>query len=355
MPVPVVVGAGISVAAREAAKRLTIWLLRLAGAATTAHEIVDLTRGALSGVEGFEMGIAEAKEYIRKQIEALKKEIDFNIDEKFEQAALYQLTAGDIKLQSPMTKRAEGRKGDNTPTIIAAIKQAIPFRQVIGKLCEAADNAPMIQLRRRSGIKPSDLLSKKKLVMEALLKLEDLTEVDVIDGLDDFITVRLKQLVLSFLIEFIDEMIDWRSPLKAEVCFGPRLAGFRDPPLEDGTKLKRVGTSLNPFYPMPIREQGALSADIVIPDYRKEPMKKENLFAIIEVKFPGDRIKNKQFRQYDELSRVAARMKTKITTLACTNGNLPVGKGCRVALFRYPEDMPKTKKPGSRSGNSHHR
>jgi hypothetical protein len=210
---------------------------------------------------------------------------------------------------------------------------------VIGNLCKVADSMPMIQLRRKPGIKPSDLLSKRKMAMEALLKLDDLTNLDVIPELDGFITVRLKQLVLNFLIEFMDEMLDWQSPLKTEVCFGT-FPSFADPPVEDGTKLKRVGTTLNPFYPHPIRTRGHISIDLAIPDYRKEPMRKQNLFAIIEIKFPGDAIKKDQLDLYKKLSEAAANKKTSITTIPRTNGNLPVGKGCRLALFRYPEDMP---------------
>jgi hypothetical protein len=86
--------------------------------------------------------------------------------------------------------------------------------------------------------------------------------------------------------------------------------------------------------------KNAISADLAIPDYRRKPMEKANLFAVIEIKFPGDKIRNtNQFDRYERLSEACAAKKTDKTTLARTNGKTVVGKGCRVALFRYPEDV----------------
>jgi hypothetical protein len=130
--------------------------------------------------------------------------------------------------------------------------------------------------------------------------------------------------------------------------------------------LKRSSNSLNPFFPPPRRGKGGNSAivsDLAIPDYRGQPMEKQNLFAIIEIKFPGDSIKNEQFKQYDELSKACIRKKTDVTTAARINGHLSVDKGCRVALFRYPEDVAvgadddkedKPDKPGKPFNRRHH-
>ncbi len=121
--------------------------------------------------------------------------------------------------------------------------------------------------------------------------------------------------------------------------------------LHGATRLLRTGNTLNPFYPAPYRQRGSCSADLAIPDYRKQPLKKDNLFAIIEIKFPGDSIKKEQFVNYKELADTAAKIKTDAASLVRTNGQKGVGTGCRVALFRYPEDVavdqkePNHKKP----------
>jgi hypothetical protein len=105
-------------------------------------------------------------------------------------------------------------------------------------------------------------------------------------------------------------------------------------------RSSKTGFCISPFYPLPHRKRGAFSADLAIPDYRRQPIKKDNLFAVIEIKFQGDKIRNTaQFDRYEKLSKECASFKTDTTTLARTNGHTMVGKGCRVALFRYPEDV----------------
>jgi hypothetical protein len=162
-------------------------------------------------------------------------------------------------------------------------------------------------------------------------------ELGQLDKLDDFIMVRLKQLVTSLIFEFFDKMLNLASPLKAEACFG-KPEGFADPLLAGGARLLRRGVELNPFFPAP-HGKGSISADLTIPDYRKEPLKKDNLFAVIEIKFKGDRITNAQFKKYNKLAEKCAKPKTDGTTLPRTNGKSGVSKGCLVALFRYPEDV----------------
>jgi hypothetical protein len=92
-------------------------------------------------------------------------------------------------------------------------------------------------------------------------------------------------------------------------------------------------------------------ADLIIPDYRKKPTRKDNIFAIVEIKFPGDRIEAKQFKNYEKLLAAAASAKTKTSPVRL--GQQPVSSGGRLSLFRFPEDKPRSdddttkKKPAS--------
>jgi len=326
-----------------------VWgIIEVVGAAITAYEMYDLGKTLYEDVEKYSRNLEQAKAELRKQIESIKKEIGQNIDEKMEHGFLVTLTEQDKSQQSENTRQAKGR-GAGAPEIIAAIEQHIPFRQVISMVCAKADKTPAIGLRRKKGVTIKDLpKAKQKVLMELLaLSAEELAGVS---DIDQFIVVRLKQLVANFIFEFIDEVLGWKSPLKAEVCFGPS-AKFDDPKLAGATRLLRTGSTLNPFYPAPYRQRGSCSADLAIPDYRKQPLKKDNLFAIIEIKFPGDSIKKEQFVNYKELADTAAKIKKDAASLVRTNGQKGEGTGCRVALFRYPEDVavdqkePNHKKP----------
>ncbi|WP_297575420.1 hypothetical protein [uncultured Deefgea sp.] len=315
-----------------------VWgVIEVTAAAVTTYEMYDLGKSLYEDIEKYDRNLDQAKDELRKKIEAIKKEIGQNIDEKAERGFLAAMSEQDRGMQSENTRNAKGRAGNSSPEIIAAIKQTIPFRKVIGMVCAQADKTPAIGLRRKKGVTIQDLpKAKQKILLELLaLSAEELAD---IKDIDQFILVRLKQLVANFIFEFIDEVLSWRSPLKAEVCFGPP-AKFDDPKLAGTTRLLRTGSKLNPFYPAPYRQRGSCSADLVIPDYRKDPLKKDNLFAIIEIKFPGDSIKTEQFKNYDRLAKTAAKIKTDAASLSRTNGQKGVGTGCRVALFRYPEDV----------------
>lgn len=315
-----------------------VWgIIEVVSAAVTAYEMYDLGKSLYEDVEKYSRNLDQAKEELRKQIESIKKEIGQNIDEKMERGFLTAMTGQDRGMQSENTRQAKGRTGTGSPEIIAAIKQPIPFRKVIGMVCAQADKTPAIGLRRKKGVTIKDLpKAKQKILMELLaLSAEELAG---ISDIDQFIVVRLKQLVANFIFEFIDEVLSWRSPLKAEVCFGPQ-PKFDDPKLAGATRLLRSGTTLNPFYPAPYRQRGSCSADLAIPDYRKQSLKKDNLFALIEIKFPGDSIKAAQFDNYRLLADTSAKIKTAFETRSRTNGQKGVTTGCRVALFRYPEDV----------------
>ena len=110
--------------------------------------------------------------------------------------------------------------------------------------------------------------------------------------------------------------------LKTRKYLTPQLAGT--------TRLKRSGSEINPFWPMPYKGKNTIGADIIIPEYRGEPLTLTNIFALVEIKFQGDRIDEKQFNNYNDLKNQCAQAKkaSKITA----------SEGFKLSLFRYPED-----------------
>ena len=82
---------------------------------------------------------------------------------------------------------------------------------------------------------------------------------------------------------------------------------------------------------MPYKGKGVIGADIVIPEYRGEPLTLTNIFALVEIKFQGDRIDEEQFQNYERLKSQCAHAKkaSKITA----------SEGFKLSLFRYPEDV----------------
>lgn len=309
-----------------------VWgVLELVAAAITLYELGELAKDLYEGYEKYGKDIAKAKEEVRKVVHSIQQEIARKIDEKEEIAILLALTATDAQGQN--TRRAQGR-GAGQNTINAAIEQKIPFRDAIGKVCEAANRMPVLSLRRKKGVSIKDLPHAKRKVLEELLgkALEEIADVD----LDEFIVVRLRQLAANLLFEFVDECLDWASPLKAEAGFGPP-PRYDDPPVQGTTRLRRLG-KINPFYPGPYQyKKGSISADLMIQEYRHKRPDKGNIFAIVEVKFPGDRIEEPQFKAYQRMLDVAATVKT--TRIANRYKNQPVNSGGRLSLFRYPEDI----------------
>jgi hypothetical protein len=206
-----------------------VWgIIELAAAAMTAYEIYDVGKTFYDGVEEFKGSLDEAKKSIRETIKKMEKEIVEKIKELGDLGFLYALENGDLKQQSAATRNVQKRKGDaDSDIIVAAIKQKIPFRKIIGEVCEKADKTPIFSLRKKKNVKISDLAHAKKEAMTQLLAL-GAEELETIRDIDDFIVVRLKQLVASLVFEFIDDMLEWKSPLKAEVCFGlPRTMMIR--------------------------------------------------------------------------------------------------------------------------------
>lgn len=315
---------------------LVVWgILELAAAALAAYETYDALSELYEGLDSYKKSLDEAKKSLEKVIEKLKAEIDLKIEEKEEVPILLAAAAGDR--QGQVTRKAAGR-GAGNPLINAAIEQKIPFRKVISLVCEKADSLPVLQLRNKTGnsLKPQDVAKIKSKLLKELVKRGIEAGTDIKD-LDAFILVRLKQLAADLLFEFIDYAIDWKSPLKCEVSFGPP-TGYSDHPIGDSaTQLKRVG-KINPFYPVPPpnNRKGSISADLIIPDYRKKRCDKNNIFAIVEIKFQNDKIELVQFEQYKDLLKSAAKVKT--AGHAIRYANKPVSSGGRLSLFRYPED-----------------
>jgi hypothetical protein len=196
---------------------------------------------------------------------------------------------------------------------------------------------PIPQLRKKKGISIKDLPAAKRKAMEEILEktVEEIADAEF----DEFVLIRLKQFAANLMFEFIDYCLDWASPLKCEVSFGPKPT-YADHPSE-GTRLKRVG-SVSPFYPFPPPNnvKGCISADLVINEYRKKPTGKKNLIVIVEIKFQGDKIDRKQFDQYEDLLKAAGKVKTEKSPVR--HDNDPVSSGGHLSLFRYPEDKPPT-------------
>jgi hypothetical protein len=326
-------------------------IIELIGAALAAYEALDTIKELYEGLEQYNKGIDAAKKEIEEVIRKLEKEIEEKIAEKGEVAFLLELSAGDP--QNKLTKAGAGRGADNG-LISAAIKQKIPFRHVISLVCDKANAIPVLQLRKKKGVTVKDLPTTRRKALEEIVKLtlEEVADVE----LDNFIVVRLKQFAASLIFEFVDYCLSWASPMKCEVSFGPG-PDYTDHPIQGGTatRLLRVGKA-SPFYPAPPpnNRKGSISADLVITDYRKKPCDKSNIFAIVEIKFEGDKIDTRQFEQYVKVLERAAKVKTTASPIRFENK--AVSSGGRLALFRFPEDKPaekeehekKAKKPGTR-------
>lgn len=308
-------------------------IARLVILALSVYEALEVLSDIYEGLDKYNKGVEEAKKQLEKMIQELKDEIDDLINEK-EQVTIL-LTAAGADPQNPVTKRGAGW-GSGNEAIEAAIQQKIPFRRVISEVCEKAASMPVVQLRRKKGVKISDIKGAKRKALEEILRvgLENIAEVD----LDDFVLVRLKQFAASLMFEFIDYCLDWASPLKAEVSFGPPKK-YTDHPVEGTTQLKRVG-KVSPFYPFPPpnNRKGSISTDLIINEYRKERTDKNNIFAVVEIKFEGDKLDGKQFDQYRDLLDAAAGIKTERSPIR--HNNEPVSSGGRLSLFRYPLDKP---------------
>lgn len=187
------------------------------------------------------------------------------------------------------------RRGSEGTTYKEYIDRKIPFRPAISLICNAALNAPIKVPRRLRKIIPGE-------------------------AIETTIEISLKQTTASLMFEVIDEVLEWRSPLKAE------------PNYDKTTKAPYLGTpktrphrisDIFPFWPRP---KNSLAPDLVIVEYRQESFEPNNVFAAIEIKFPRDWVKIRQLEEYSYLMTPASGPNPQKT-----------GKE-KVALLRVPED-----------------
>ncbi|ADQ83997.1 VRR-NUC domain-containing protein [Methylovorus sp. MP688] len=140
------------------------------------------------------------------------------------------------------------------------------------------------------------------------------------------IEVALRQYTASVCFETVDAILDWKSPLKAELAYNP---DTKAPYLNAAppTRPKRVGNLPFTFWPVP---RGALIPDLTIAENRHQPAAltpRDNVFAVVEIKFPNDPIRKKQLEDYSKLVEEH-----------------------RVALMRVPEDLHVSLRPKTRDG-----
>lgn len=221
------------------------------------------------------------KQVLQQAIEALTREIE--------------IKSSTFALVDRGGNSTVSRRGNENVNFREYIERKVPFRPAISQVCNVALQMP-IKVPRR------------------------LRKSVVGDSVTTTIEVALKQTTASLLFEAIDEVLEWRSPLKAEPNYNRNsskaLLG------EPETRPKRFG-KVFPFWPRPWE---SLAPDLVVVEYRQEPFETDNVFAAIEIKFPGDWVKNKQMMDYVELMTPKTGInRDKIGTE-------------KVALLRVPED-----------------
>lgn len=100
---------------------------------------------------------------------------------------------------------------------------------------------------------------------------------------------RLRQLAATILFEILDFMLDWKSPLKADIMYRKGKPLLTTPDF----RPKRVGFSYKR------KEEGTISPDIAIVEDRHKVPTVDNLFAVVEVKFPNDGFDRDQEDAYE--------------------------------------------------------
>lgn len=313
---------------------LGVVLARAFAAALTVYELYSYGSNLYEGQADYRQELEKAKAEIKKIIHDLEKEFNGHLLYASEIAYLENLRKKDP--QNPETRQPKQRGAQGFKS---QISERIPFRKVISEVCDKANANGFPQLKKKKGVKVSDLPKARQKILEswAGLILSEILDEDI--G-SEFLIARLKQLAASIMFEFVDEILGWKAPIKTEVGFG---AKFEDPQLilPGNPKLKRTGRfDLNPFYPTPYHNQrGSIAADIIIPETRLAPISKTNLFAIIEIKFKGDSIKDKQFNQYDRLLEACKTAKEKKHSKHNNHSGKGLNEGGYISLFRYPEDI----------------
>ncbi len=224
----------------------------------------------------------QIKETLRATIEAMTREIE--------------VKSSTFAVVDRGGNSTVSRRGQENVTFKEYIERKVPFRPAISQVCTVALQMP-IKVPRRI---------RKKIAG---------------DTVPTTIEIALKQFTASLFFEAVDEALEWRSPLKAE----PNYNGNSKKALlgEPVTRPKRFGSAVQPFWPRP---KGLLAPDLVVVEYRQEPFETENVFAAVEIKFPGDWVREEQLDHYVLL----------MTPQTGINPN-KVGKE-KVALLRVPED-----------------
>lgn len=313
---------------------LGVVLARAFTAALTVYELYSYGSNLYEGQANYRQELEKAKAEIKKIIHDLEKEFNGHLVYASEIAYLEHLRKKDPRNDETRAPQQRGKDGFKKQ-----ISEKIPFRKVISEVCEKANANGFPQLKKKRGVKVSDLPKARQKILESWAGLI-LSEIMGEDIGSEFLIARLKQLATSIMFEFVDEILGWKAPIKTEVCFG---AKFEDPQLlfPGNPRLKRTGSlDLNPFYPTPYHNQrGSIAADLVIAESRSEPISKTNLFAIVEIKFQGDSIKDKQFNQYDRLLEACKTAKEKKYGKHNNYSGKGINEGGYISLFRYPEDI----------------
>lgn len=272
MPVPVIV-----YAICEMAITAGVWAWRGYQAYETAQTVREAAEMAKS--------IANSKEEVAKKFKDIIDSMSSEIDAKSSTFALVD-NGGNSTVS---------RKGDESRVWKEYIERKLPFRPAISAVCKLALASP-IRVPRRI---------RSKIPGEAV---------------ETTFEMLLKQTTASIMFETIDSMLEWRCPLKAEPNYNraSKAAYLGMPP----TRPRRFN-QVFPFWPRP---RGSLAPDLVIVEYRQKPFEVENVFAAVEIKFPGDWVKENQMTDYVRL-------------MTPKNGldNKRIGRE-RVALLRVPED-----------------
>ncbi|HEY0819463.1 MAG TPA: VRR-NUC domain-containing protein [Rhizobacter sp.] len=247
-------------------------------AAMTAAELAELAADMTRRKE-------QVLQAMRETIEKMRDEIDVRSS---------TFAAADTGGNSTISRRT-GESG----SFRAYIERRLPFRPAISAVCRLALAIPIQVPRRIRNRVPGDMV-------------------------ETTIEVTLKQTTASLMFEGVDEALAWTSPLKAEPCYnaGTRRAYLGTP----STRPHRIGRVF-PFWPRP---RGSLAPDLVISEYRRQPFEVENVFAAVEIKFPGDWLQPKQLNDYTRL----------------------MGASEKVAALRVPEDCTDATPGGDRDRRS---
>jgi hypothetical protein len=260
---------------------------------------------AWAGYEAVKTGadvIETALDFDLKEVEALKKKVEKEIDEAIE--SLQGEIDENIRTFAavdPGGNSTVSRQAGEGATFKEYIERKIPFRPAISLICKLALEHPITVPRLIRNI-----LKRKT--------RKDLTE-------SDYVQAELRQITASILFVIIDETLKWQSPLKAEPNYKPSGEPYLGSP---PTRVARIVKFDYAFWPRP---RGVLSPDLVIVEYRQKPWTVDNVFAAVEIKFPRDWVRNEQLNDYSKVMK---------------NKN-------KIALLRVPEDcvgMPQKSKGG---------